>query len=180
MERSWREWSPLEHVLTRVPLRVSGHLPGLGVDQEVTCLAAHPSYLALGTSAGMIYWYNRREDSLKRLEAFSAAVTAIAMVETVDMMLAAGNHEGDVAIFQIPKLGTSATSPEDGGGVSPSAGPGQAQDIQQFSIRGVHSRTVSALAWSLNGQKLISGDVGGAVHCSTVVSGGISCQFYYF
>ena len=77
----------------------------------------------------------------------------------MDIMLAVGSYEGEVAIFQIPKP------------VQPGIGaafPGTAQNIQHFSIRGVHARSITALSWSLNGQRLFSGDKSGTVACSSI------------
>ena len=151
----FREWAPLEHVLSRVP-----PIGRLGQEQDVTCLAASPGYLALGTSCGTVFWYDRKGDTLQRLECWtSTRVSCLQLVETVDLMLAVGSYEGEVAIFQIPKP------------VQPGVGapfPGTAQNIQQFPIRGVHARSITALSWSLNGQKLFSGDKNGKVVCSSI------------
>eukprot|EP00090_Calanus_glacialis_P016034 TRINITY_DN25151_c0_g1_i1.p1 TRINITY_DN25151_c0_g1~~TRINITY_DN25151_c0_g1_i1.p1 ORF type:complete len:1282 (+),score=279.61 TRINITY_DN25151_c0_g1_i1:471-4316(+) len=151
----FREWAPLEHVLSRVP-----PIGRLGQEQDVTCLAASPDYLALGTSCGSVYWYDRKGDTLQRLDCWtSTRVSCLQLVETVDIMLAVGSYEGEVAIFQIPKP------------VQPGIGaafPGTAQNIQHFSIRGVHARSITALSWSLNGQRLFSGDKSGTVACSSI------------
>ena len=45
----FREWAPLEHVLSRVP-----PIGRLGQEQDVTCLAACPGYLAAELCSGMI------------------------------------------------------------------------------------------------------------------------------
>ena len=151
----FREWAPLEHVLSRVP-----PIGRLGQEQDVTCLAASQDYLALGTSCGTVFWYDRKGDTLQRLDCWTTTrVSCLQLVETVDIMLAVGSYEGEVAIFQIPKP------------VQPGVGaafPGTAQNIQHFSIRGIHARSITALSWSLNGQKLFSGDKSGIVVCSSI------------
>jgi len=151
----FREWAPLENVLSRVP-----PIGRLGQEQRVTSFAASPKYLALGTSCGAVYWYDRKGDTIQRLDCWtSARVSCLKLVETVDIMLAVGSYEGDVAIFQIPKP------------VQPGVGaafPGTAQNIQQFSIKDVHARSITALSWAVNGQRLFSGDKGGLVACSDI------------
>ena len=154
---SYREFSPLDHLVSRVP-----HLGRLGRQQDLTSLTASPDFLALGTSCGSVYWYSRREDSLQRLDCWShhTAVTCLALVETTDLMLAAGSEQGDLTIFQIPKP------------VLPDIGlpfPGTVQDIQEFSIRNVHTgSSISALCWATNGERLFSGDTGGRLVMSVV------------
>ena len=154
---SYREFSPLDHLVSRVP-----HLGRLGRQQDLTSLTASPDFLALGTSCGSVYWYSRREDSLQRLDCWRhhTAVTCLALVETTDLMLAAGSEQGDLTIFQIPKP------------VLPDIGlpfPGTVQDIQEFSIRKVHTgASISALCWAINGERLFSGDTGGRLAVSLV------------
>ena len=90
----YREWAPLEFILSRIP-----PISRLGQEQNITCLAASADYLALGTSCGSVYWYDRRGDSLQRLDCWtSTRVTCLKLVETVDLMLAVGSYEGDLMI----------------------------------------------------------------------------------
>ena len=69
-------------------------------------MAAHPRFIALGTNAGLVYWYDRKEDVLHRLWCADrkAAVTRLALVESVELMLAVGNREGCITIFQIQRF----------------------------------------------------------------------------
>ena len=47
--------------------------------------------------------------------------------------------------------------------------PGTTQDIQEFSIRNVHTGSrISALCWATNGERLFSGDTGGRLVMSVV------------
>ena len=106
-----------------------------------------------------MYWYSRRTDSLQRLDCSTGPVTSLAMVETSDIMLAVGSSLGDLIIFQIPKpviidVGVSF--------------PGTVQNIQEFSIKDVHTAAVSALAWAKNGERLFSGDTAGTLVMSVV------------
>ena len=155
-EGSYREFSPLDHLVSRVP-----HLGRLGRQQDLTSLTGSPEFLALGTSCGSVYWYNRREDSLQRLDCWPhTAVTSLALVETTHLMLAVGSEQGDLTIFQIPKpVLTDIGVPF----------PGTTQDIQEFSIRNVHTGSrISALCWATNGERLFSGDTAGRLVMSVV------------
>ena len=152
----YREFSPLDHLVSRVP-----HLGRLGRQQDLTSLTGSPEFLALGTSCGSVYWYSRREDSLQRLDCWpDRAVTCLALVETTDLMLAVGSGQGDLTIFQIPKpVFTDIGVPF----------PGSIQDIQEFSIRNVHTgSSISALCWATNGERLFSGDTKGRLVMSVV------------
>ena len=154
---SYSEFSPLDHLISRVP-----HLGRLGGRQDLTSLTGSREFLALGTSSGSVYWYSRREDSLQRMDCWSdTAVTCLALVETTDLMLAVGSGAGDLTIFQIPKpVLTNIGVPF----------PGTIQDIQEFSIRKVHTTgtSISALCWATNGERLFSGDTGGRLVMSVV------------
>ena len=59
--------------------------------------------MALGTNAGLVYWYDRQTNHLSRLWCSDrrTAVVRLALVETVDLMLAVGNELGCVTIFQV-------------------------------------------------------------------------------
>ena len=98
-----REHSPLYGLLSKIPARV--HRGVMGYDLSLTAVAAHPRFIALGTNAGLVYWYDREEDALHRLWCADrkTAITRLALVESVELMLAAGNKEGCLTIFQIQR-----------------------------------------------------------------------------
>ena len=98
-----REHAPLYGLLSKIPARV--HRGVMGYDLSLTAVAAHPRFVALGTNAGLVYWYDRAEDVLHRLWCADrkTAVTRLALVESVELMLAAGNREGSLTIFQIQR-----------------------------------------------------------------------------
>ena len=152
----FREWAPLDFLISRVP-----PLTKYARDQSITALAATEDIIALGTDAGTVFWYSRREDSLQRIECPGpvASIVSLDLVETVDYMLAAGSLSGDLTLYQIPKP------------VKLEAGvpfPGTAQNIQQFRVSNIHRQSVTCLKWSKNGEKLYSGDVGGKIVESSV------------
>ena len=96
----FREWAPLDFLISRVP-----PLTKYARDQSITALAATEDIIALGTDAGTVFWYSRREDSLQRIECPGpvASIVSLDLVETVDYMLAAGSLSGDLTLYQIPK-----------------------------------------------------------------------------
>lgn len=63
--RALREWSPLTDVFAKVPLKVQKGF--FFVDLNVTCIDALDEYLALGTDAGIVYWYNRQNGNVQKL-----------------------------------------------------------------------------------------------------------------
>ena len=87
------------------PTPISGDIINGWSLLSLTAVAAHPRFVALGTNAGLVYWYDRAEDVLHRLWCADrkTAVTRLALVESVELMLAAGNREGSLTIFQIQR-----------------------------------------------------------------------------
>ncbi len=100
----FREHAPMHKLLSKIPQRV--HRGVVGYDLNLTCLAAHPRFLALGANAGLVYWYDRREDRLSRLWCADRRdpVRKVALVETVDLMVAAGSEAGVITVFQVQHL----------------------------------------------------------------------------
>ena len=151
----FREWSPLEYLLSRIP-----PIGKFGKDQNITSIASTPYFIALGTNCGSVFWYNRSDDSLQRLDCWStASISRLDLVETVDLMLGVGSDHGDLIIFQIPK----PVQANDGVSF-----PGTAQNVQQFSIQNVHDSKITSLKWSTNGEKLFSGDKNGCIVSSSI------------
>lgn len=63
--RMLREWSPLTDVFAKIPLKVQKGF--FFVDLNVTCIDALDDYFALGTDAGIVYWYNRQNGNVQKL-----------------------------------------------------------------------------------------------------------------
>ena len=81
------------------------------------------------------------------------------MVETVDFMVAAGNVEGQLTIFQIPR----PVDPNIPRFVSVPSSLSDGKEAEYFTIQGTHKCTVTAIAWAVNGMRLFSGDKSGQV-----------------
>jgi hypothetical protein len=50
----YREWAPMVKLLSQIPTRIHRNI--VGYDLNLTCIAAHSHFLALGTNAGLVYW----------------------------------------------------------------------------------------------------------------------------
>uniref|UniRef100_A0A0K2ULF0 Putative LOC100864967 [Apis florea] n=1 Tax=Lepeophtheirus salmonis TaxID=72036 RepID=A0A0K2ULF0_LEPSM len=135
------------------------HKNWIPYDLHLTCIAAHLQFIALGTNIGLVYWYDRLNGKLMKLVCADrrTPISKISLLDSVDHMLAIGNQQGIIAIFQIPKLSEKtlfATTSEGG--------------TDCFHIENVHSEQITCLEWSMNGQKLFSGDFSGLVSMTNV------------
>ncbi len=50
--RPFREHAPMHKLLSKIPQRI--HRGVMGYDLNLTCVAAHPRFLALGVNAGLV------------------------------------------------------------------------------------------------------------------------------
>lgn len=145
-----KEWAPLTDLLDKIPLKV-----GLLKDLNLTCVSSVAEFIALGTDCGLLLWYNRKKNKLEKLrtESSISVATCIQIVDTVDWMVAAGDEQGRLTIFQIEKDHAPELGP-----IAPKTKP-----IERFTIAGCHAGPVTCVQWSKNGMKLFSGDKAGKV-----------------
>ncbi|XP_011302485.1 WD repeat-containing protein CG11141 [Fopius arisanus] len=150
-----REWAPLTTLLQQIPVKLQSGL--FTHDINFTCISALPEFLAIGTNCGLVYWYNRETGDLQRLRCENAysGITCLRVISTVDYMVAAGNAQGVVTVFQIPK-NLPESLPE-------SLRPKQKKQVERYNIGGIHKSPVNSVEWSKNGMKLFSGDQDGLV-----------------
>uniref|UniRef100_A0A1B0AGG1 WD repeat-containing protein CG11141 n=1 Tax=Glossina pallidipes TaxID=7398 RepID=A0A1B0AGG1_GLOPL len=147
---SIREWAPLTDILDRINRGL------FLVDLNITCFDALKKFLALGSDAGKVYWYNRTSGQVQKLKSDSThPITYVKVVDSVEYMVAAGNSVGQVFVFQIPK-----EVPPDINLVAPCTRP---RPIERYVIRDLHQDSISCCEWSKNGMKLYSGDRQGVV-----------------
>lgn len=66
-------------------------------------------------------------------------------------MVAAGDSAGVVTIFRLPKQLPDWVQPK------------KAEHIERYTVNDLHKSQVTSLTWSINGQKLFSGDSLGSV-----------------
>ncbi|XP_065369566.1 WD repeat-containing protein CG11141 [Calliphora vicina] len=151
---SIREWAPLTDVLDRIPTRINRGL--FQADLNITCIDAVEEFFALGTDAGMVFWYNRQTGDIQKLKAETTTrITCVKIVDSVEYMVAAGNSSGQVNVFQIQK-----EMPPDLNLVAPCT---KSKPIERYTIRDLHQCALSCCEWSKNGMKLYSGDRNGVV-----------------
>uniref|UniRef100_A0A1I8PQD9 WD repeat-containing protein CG11141 n=1 Tax=Stomoxys calcitrans TaxID=35570 RepID=A0A1I8PQD9_STOCA len=150
-----REWAPLTDVFDRIPTRINRGL--FPADLSITCVdVVDDEFIALGSDAGIVFWYNRYTGVIQKLKAESnSRITCVKVVNSVEYMVAAGNSTGQVDIFQIQK-----ELPADLNLVAPCT---KSKPIERYSIRDLHQSTISCCEWSKNGMKLYSGDRQGVV-----------------
>lgn len=84
----------------------------------------------------------------------NVSITVVKIISTVDYMVACGNKEGSISIFQIPK-----SHPES---LPESLRPKNKQ-IERYTVSELHNAPITALEWAKNGMKLFSGDKSGHV-----------------
>ncbi|XP_036345616.1 WD repeat-containing protein CG11141-like [Rhagoletis pomonella] len=153
---SIREWAPLTDVMEKIPVRTIRALGIFPADLNITCVDAITEFLALGSDAGIVFWYDRYTGELQKLRTeFAARITCVKIVDSVEYMVAAGNASGQVSVFQIQKQ-----LPPDLNLVAPCT---RAKPIERYTIRDLHNCAVSCVEWSKNGMKLYSGDRQGII-----------------
>lgn len=69
-------------------------------------------------------------------------------------MVACGNCEGQISIFQIPKQHPDSL-PEN---IKP-----KSKQVERYTVSDLHCSAITSLEWSKNGMKLFSGDKNGLV-----------------
>ncbi|XP_017132897.1 WD repeat-containing protein CG11141 [Drosophila elegans] len=151
---SIREWAPLTDVIDHIPARLQrGFFPA---NLNLTCVDATEEFLAVGSDAGIVFWYNRHSGEMQKLKAEVATrITCVRIVNSVEYMVAAGCANGQVSVFQIQK-----ELPRDLDLVAPCT---RSRPIERYTIRDLHKCVVSCCEWSKNGMKLYSGDRQGVV-----------------
>ena len=61
-----REWSRQTNLLSKIPEKAQKGFATL--ELSLTCIGVLSDFLAVGTNVGIIYWYDRRRDTLERLK----------------------------------------------------------------------------------------------------------------
>ncbi|KAF5295886.1 hypothetical protein FQR65_LT10374 [Abscondita terminalis] len=149
-----REWAPLSDLFNRLPAKAQSGI--FTYDIRLTCVDVLPEFIALGTNFGLVYWYNRRTKDLEKLrcESTNVPVTAVKIISTVDYMVACGNRDGNISIFQVPKSHHESL-PEN---LRP-----KNKQVERYTVSDLHKTPITALQWAKNGMKLFSGDKFGHV-----------------
>ncbi|XP_062555698.1 WD repeat-containing protein CG11141 [Armigeres subalbatus] len=160
-----REWSPLVSLVNKIPVTVQRGL--LFHDVSITCVHLVDEFIALGSNVGIVFWYNRKSGAVERLQTeHSNHLTCIRIISTVEFMVAAGDQQGMISIFQIPKEAPPDVCAE----LLLKSKP-----TERYTIRNVHRAEITDLVWSKNGMKLFSGDDNGAVVLNEINYQGKTC-----
>ncbi|XP_063853003.1 LOW QUALITY PROTEIN: WD repeat-containing protein CG11141-like [Scylla paramamosain] len=158
----WDEWVHLKPLLDQLPDHFQRGLSTSAL--HITCLAAFPDHLVLGTNVGLVYLAHLPSLNLMRLKCENAVegVTCVAGLRTVEDMIAAGGSEGTITVFQLPRTQppNSNTREKGGSGDGPHS---PYPPIKRFTVTTIHSARITALTWSMNGLLLFSGDTAGVV-----------------
>ncbi|XP_058832057.1 WD repeat-containing protein CG11141-like [Topomyia yanbarensis] len=161
-----REWSPLVSLVGKLPTRVQRGI--LFHDVSITCVDFVDEFIALGTNVGIVFWYNRKNSAIERLQAEgSGELTCVRIISTVDFMVATGCRQGKINIFQIPKEAPPDVCLE----LLLKSKP-----TERYTVGGIHRTSLTNLVWSKNGMKLFSGDNSGTVVLTNINYQSKSCE----
>ncbi|XP_077522659.1 tectonin beta-propeller repeat-containing protein 2 isoform X3 [Amblyomma americanum] len=144
-----KEFAPLTHLLSQIPQHAQRGLSK--VDVKLTCLDAIAEYIAIGSSVGVVFLYDRTKNTVTRLKCSDIldTVTCVSLITSVDFMLAVGCQSGLCVAYQIPMAGTQSK-------------------MEKYIIQDMHSAPVMCVCWSPNAMKLYSGDARGSVVCMEI------------
>lgn len=81
-------------------------------------------------------------------------ISVVKIISTVDYMVACGNTEGQISIFQIPKSHPDSL---------PEILKPKPKQVERYTVAELHTSAITSLEWSKNGMKLFSGDLNGLV-----------------
>ena len=96
----FREWAPLNSLLEKIPPRY--HQGFVSKELVLTCVAVSCDSIVLGSSAGVIFWYNRGNQQVTRKSIDDKLVPVTCAAITLSQYgeaLAVGNLQGTLAIF---------------------------------------------------------------------------------
>lgn len=85
-------------------------------------------------------------------------MTCIKVVSSVEHLIAVGNQNGEVTVFQIPK-----ELPNDLKESKAIASMIKTQPLERYTIHSENRVAITCVAWSKNGMKLFSGDASGVI-----------------
>ncbi|XP_031622315.1 WD repeat-containing protein CG11141 isoform X2 [Contarinia nasturtii] len=162
--RNLREWQPIKDVFQKIPPKIQKGF--FFQELNITCIDALPEFLALGSDIGIIFWYNRRNGNVQKLRTEStAAITCIRLVSSVEYMVAAGNTNGEVSIFQIQKeLPAELLAAHELAATALIT----SNPIERYTIKDAYRGAITCVEWSKNGMKLFSGDNHGVVVLTSI------------
>ncbi|GIX80938.1 hypothetical protein CEXT_335032 [Caerostris extrusa] len=138
---------PLQsHLIQLIPAKAQKTLSTF--DIEFTCIDADGHYIAIGTNIGIVYLFDRLKNHLSRLRNENRdPVTCVKVLISLECLVVFGCKSGAVLMFKIPF---------------------DTQEIEKFTVEGLHNSPITALEWVKNGIKFFSGDESGVVVCTEI------------
>ncbi|GIY79553.1 hypothetical protein CDAR_482752 [Caerostris darwini] len=138
---------PLQsHLIQLIPAKAQKTLSTF--DIEFTCIDSDGHYIAIGTNIGIVYLFDRLKNHLSRLRNENRdPVTCVKVLISLECLVVFGCKSGAVLMFKIPF---------------------DTQEIEKFTVDGLHNSPITALEWVKNGIKFFSGDESGVVVCTEI------------
>lgn len=186
--RELREWQPLDDLLAKIPAKSTRNRM-FPQDMALTCIDAVPEFIAVGTDAGFVFWYNRQTGDMQRLRCEVSVLFKrcnLCLLSVIDLLMFLSVYMHDFRLQsaapiaclhivstvefmiaagsecgQLNVFQIRKTPPPDLELMIPQA---QAKPIEQYTIGDMHGgRRVRCVRWAKNGMKLFSGDEQGVV-----------------
>ncbi|XP_055944172.1 tectonin beta-propeller repeat-containing protein 2-like isoform X1 [Argiope bruennichi] len=139
---------PLQSHLTQlIPAKAQKTLTTY--DIEFTCIDTDGHYIAVGSNIGIVYLYDRIKNHLTRLRNENRdPITCVKILISLECLVVFGCKSGAVFVFKIPF--------------------DSEQELEKFTVEGLHSSPITSLEWVRNGIKFFSGDENGVVVCTEI------------
>lgn len=140
---------PLEsNFLELIPARAQR---GISIfDLEFTCLDVDGPYMAIGSNVGVVYLFNREKGCMRKLKdnEHRSPITSVKVLISLECLVAIGFREGFVVVYKVPFE--------------------EEEELEKFTVEGLHECSITALEWAKNGMKFFSGDESGMVVCTEI------------
>ncbi|CAL1292236.1 unnamed protein product [Larinioides sclopetarius] len=141
------EYPLLSHLTQLIPAKAQKTLTTY--DIEFTCIDADGHFIAIGSNVGITYLYDRRKNQLTRLRNENRdPITCVKILISLECLVVFGCKSGAVLVFKIPFYSE--------------------QELEKFTVEGLHTSPITSLEWVRNGIKFFSGDENGVVVCTEI------------
>ncbi|KAG1681766.1 Tectonin beta-propeller repeat-containing protein 2 [Nymphon striatum] len=151
---SLKDYGPMLNLMNLLPSKAQRGISTFPL--KVNCLDAIETEIVVGCNIDTLFLYSRKSKNLRRLKCGSSDmenITAIKLISSIELMVAAGSSSGALIIFRIP--------------VHPN---NQAINgiMEKYHVQKLHKHQITCLKWSQNAMKLYSGDSSGLVTCTNI------------
>ena len=107
----FREWARLTRLVEKIPPKF--HQGFTSKEIILTCIASSRHSIVIGSNSGVIFWFDRSSETIKRTNIDDNFISTTALTITHGQngeALACGNSEGIVAIFLSSQLESAPVS----------------------------------------------------------------------